>query len=410
MELTRCSGHMDPNEEEVFLWRRLDARMRGIFERRWWRWFGPVGGPTELSKEFEPTAQTIINWARAGGSRRGSSRRRLDERRAVGAASDQAGESSAARRARHFGKGRGLVRAGERLDTGKVFEFVSANRADHKVATMCRVLGVSASGYYAWLRRGPSPRARRDAELAARIEAIHRDSRGTYGAPRIHAELREEGERLGRKRVARLMRESGLRGVDRRKWVKTTAADAAAEPAPDLVRRDFSASAANELWVADATYVPTLAGFLFLAVVVDVYSRRVVGWCMGAELVTRLMLDALNMALEQRGARGVIHHSDRGSQYTSIAFGNRCRDAGVRLSMGSTGDCYDNALCESFFATLECELIDRATFRTRREAELAIFDFIEGFYNSKRRHSSIGYLSPAEFERRGGCDHMREAA
>ena len=275
---------------------------------------------------------------------------------------------------------------------------------------MCRVLGFSASGYYAWLRRGPSPRSRRDAELAARIEAIHRDSRGTRGAPRIHAELREEGVRLGRKRVARLMRESGLRGVDRRKWVKTTAADAAAEPAPDLVRRDFSASATNELWVADATYVPTLAGFLFLAVVVDVYSRRVVGWCMGAELVTRLMLDALNMALEQRGARGVIHHSDRGSQYTSIAFGNRCRDAGVRLSMGATGDCYDNALCESFFATLECELIDRATFRTRREAELAIFDFIEGFYNSKRRHSSIGYLSPAEFERRGGWNHMREAA
>ena len=269
---------------------------------------------------------------------------------------------------------------------------------------MCRVLGVSASGHYAWLRRGPSPRARRDAELSARIEAIHRDSRGTRGAPRIHAELPEEGERLGRKRVARLMRESGLRGVDRRKWVKTTA-DAAA----DLVRRDFSASAANELWVADATHVPTLAGFLFLAVVVDVYSRRVVGWCMGAELVTRLMLDALNMALERRGARGLIHHSDRGSQYTSVAFGNRCRDAGARLSMGATGDCYDNALCEIFFATLECELIDRATFRTRREAELAIFDFIEGFSNGKRRHSSIGYLSPAEFER-GGWDHMREAA
>ena len=162
--------------------------------------------------------------------------------------------------------------------------------------------------------------------------------------------------------------------------------------------------------MADATYVPTPAGFLFLAVVVDVYSRRVVGWCMGAELVTRLMLDALDMALEQRGARGVIHHSDRGSQYTSLAFGNRCRDAGVRLSMGSTGDCYDNALCESFFATLECELIDRATFRTRREDELEVFDFIEGFYNSKRRHSSIGYLSLAEFERRGGWDPMREAA
>ena len=287
---------------------------------------------------------------------------------------------------------------------------MSANRADHAVATMCRVLGVSASGYYAWLRRGPSRRARRDADLSARIASIHRDSRGVYGSPRIQAELRDEGERVGRKRVARLMRERGLRGVDRRKWARTTVSDASAEPAPDLVRRDFSASAPNELWVADATYVPTLAGFLYLAVVVDVYSRRVVDWRMGAELATWLMLDALDMALGQRGARGVIHHSDRGSQYTSIAFGNRCREAGVRLSMGAAGDCYDNALCESFFATLECELIDRSTFATRREAELAIFDFIEGFYNTRRRHSSIGYLSPAEFERRGGWDRMREAA
>ena len=286
---------------------------------------------------------------------------------------------------------------------------MSANRADHAVSTMCRVLGVSAGGYYAWLRRGPSARALRDAELAERIESIHRDSRGTYGSPRIHAELREAGERLGRKRVARLMRERGLRGVDRRKWTRTTVSDAS-EPAPDLVRRDFTATAPNELWVADATYVPTLAGFLFLAVVVDVYSRRVVGWRMGAELATRLMLDALDMALGQRDARGVVHHSDRGSQYTSIAFGDRCREAGVRLSMGSAGDCYDNALCESFFATLECELIDRSRFATRREAELAIFDFIEGFYNTRRRHSSIGYVSPAEFERRGGWDLVREAA
>ena len=285
-----------------------------------------------------------------------------------------------------------------------------ANRADHAVSTMCRVLGVSASGYYAWLRRGPSSRARRDAELASRIASIHRDSRGTCGSPRVHAELRESGERLGRKRVARLMRERGLRGVDRRKWTRTTVSDASAEPAPDLVRRDFSASAPNELWVADATYVPTLAGFLCLAVVVDACSRRVVGWGMGAELATWLMLDALDMALEQRGARDVIHHSDRGSRYTSVAFGDRCREAGVRLSMGSAGDCYDNALCESFFATLECELIDRSRFATRREAELAIFDFIEGFYNTRRRHSSIGHLSPAEFERRGGWNDMREAA
>ena len=275
---------------------------------------------------------------------------------------------------------------------------MSANRADHGVATMCRVLGISASGYYAWLGRGASARSRRDDELSARIAAIHRDSRGTYGVPRIHAELAEEGERVARKRVARLMRAHGLRGVSRRKWTRTTLRDGAETPVPDLVERDFAASRPNALWVADATYIPTWEGFLFLAVVVDVYSRRVVGWSMGARLVTTLMLDALDMALGQRDARDVIHHSDHGAQYTSIAFGQRCREAGVTLSMGSVGDCYDNALCESFFATLECELIERSVFRTRDEARLAVFDFVEAFYNRKRRHSALGYLSPVAFE------------
>ena len=276
---------------------------------------------------------------------------------------------------------------------------MKANQADHRVATMCRVLGVSSSGYYAWLRRGTSPRARRDGELSARIAAIHRDSRGTYGVPRIHAELAEHSERVARKRVARLMRTHGLRGVSRRKWTRTTLRDEAEMPVPDLVERDFTASRPNALWVADATYIPTWEGFLFLAVVVDVYSRRVVGWSMGARLVTALMLDALDMALGQRDARDVIHHSDHGSQYTSIAFGQRCREAGVTLSVGSVGDCYDNALCESFFATLECELIERSVFRTRDEARLAVFDFVEAFYNRKRRHSALGYLSPVAFER-----------
>ena len=276
---------------------------------------------------------------------------------------------------------------------------MKANQADHRVATMCRVLGVSSSGYYAWLRRGRSVRARRDGELSARIAAIHRDSRGTYGVPRIHAELAEDGERVARKRVARLMRAHGLRGVSRRKWTRTTLRDGAETPVPDLVERDFTASRPNVLWVADATYIPTWEGFLFLAVVVDVYSRRVVGWSMGARLVTALMLDALDMALGQRDARDVIHHSDHGAQYTSIAFGQRCREAGVTLSMGSVGDCYDNALCESFFATLECELIERSVFRTRDEGRLAVFDFVEAFYNRKRRHSALGYLSPVAFER-----------
>ena len=242
------------------------------------------------------------------------------------------------------GGGRGLVRAGDRHGAGELFEFVSANRADHGVATMCRVLGISASGYHAWLRRGASARSRRDDELSARLAAIHRDSHGTYGVSYIHAELAEEGERVARKRVARLMRAHELRGVSRRRWTRTTLRDGAETPVPDLVERDFAASRPNALWVADATYIPTREGFLFLAVVVDVYSRRVVGWSMGARLVTALMLGALDMALGQRDARDVIHHNDHGAQYTSIAFGRRCREAGVTLSMGSVGDCQDNAL------------------------------------------------------------------
>ena len=265
---------------------------------------------------------------------------------------------------------------------------------------MCRVLGVSRSGYYAWLKRSPSPRAVEDDRLKQRIETVHRQSRDTYGVPRIYFELKEDGERVSRKRIARLMRDLGLRGVCRRRFVTTTQRDESNRPAPDLVERDFTASGPNELWVADATYVPTWEGFLFLAVVVDVFSRRVVGWSMAHHLRTDLMIDALQMAVTQRRPEDVIHHSDQGSQYTSIAFGNRCRNTGVQLSMGSVGDCYDNAMAESFFATLECELIDRTTFRTRKQAQLAIFDFIEAFYNRQRRHSSIGYVSPVIFEHR----------
>ena len=353
----------------------------------------------ELSREFECSAQAIRNWVRQADLDEGAPVGRSDDRRARRVAAPAAGEPAVARGARDSKKGRGLVRPGDRYGAGEIFALVKANQADHRVATMCRVLGVSSSGYYAWLRRGRSVRARRDGELSARIAAIHRDSRGTYGVPRIHAELAEDGERVARKRVARLMRAHGLRGVSRRKWTRTTLRDGAETPVPDLVERDFTASRPNVLWVADATYIPTWEGFLFLAVVVDVYSRRVVGWSMGARLVTALMLDALDMALGQRDARDVIHHSDHGAQYTSIAFGQRCREAGVTLSMGSVGDCYDNALCESFFATLECELIERSVFRTRDEGRLAVFDFVEAFYNRKRRHSALGYLSPVAFER-----------
>ena len=235
--------------------------------------------------------------------------------------------------------------------------------------------------------------------LTSRIRSIHQRSHGTYGAPRIHAELRASGICVGRKRVARLMRMASICGVSRRRAVRTTRRSDQGRKAPDLVNRDFSAPVRDRLWVADITYVPTHAGFLYLSVVIDAFSRRVVGWSMANHLRSELVEDALDMALGQRRPDGVIHHSDQGSQYNSVAFGKRCKLAGVRPSMGSVGDCYDNALCESFFASLECELIDRRRFATRHEARTAVFEYIEGFYNTHRRHSSLGYLSPANFER-----------
>ena len=276
---------------------------------------------------------------------------------------------------------------------------MNANRAVFPVATMARVLGVSEAGYYAWLRRPPSAHAVADAALLKRIRPVHASSRETYGAPRVHAEPLSEGERHGRKRIARLMREAGLVGVSRRRGGPiTTRPDKEARPAPDLVDRDFSATGPNQLWVADITFVPTAVGFLYLAVVLDAWSRRIVGWAMANHLRTDLVLSALEMAIGQRRPRDVIHHSDQGCQYTSLAFGNRCREAGVRPSMGSVGDAYDNAMCESFFATLECEVLERRRFASQAEARMAVFSFIEGFYNPVRLHSALGYRSPVRYE------------
>jgi putative transposase len=277
---------------------------------------------------------------------------------------------------------------------------VSANQARLPVHTMCRVLDVSTSGFYAWHGRAPSRRAIDDAVLTERIRLLHAASDDIYGSPNIHAELRDEGTRVGRKRVARLMRATGLRGVSRRRaWVTTTRRDARQPPAPDLVKREFTADGPNQLWVADMTYIPTWAGFIYLAVVVDVWSRRIVGWSFGETMTSDLVLAALNMALALRKPEGVIHHSDQGSQYTSIAFGNRCKEMGVRPSMGTVGDAYDNAMAESVFASLECELIDRRSFKTKTEARLAVFTWIEAWYNPRRRHSAHGRISPINFER-----------
>jgi len=278
---------------------------------------------------------------------------------------------------------------------------VAQEKASHPVATLCRVLGVSPSGYYAWCKRPPSTRAQADEGLLSQIQDIHQRSRGTYGAPRVHAELRARGVRCGRKRVARLMGRAGLAGVHRRRYRSTTRQNPRAAAAPDLVERDFAAAGPDQLWVADMTYVTTDEGWLYVATVLDAWSRRIVGWAMGERLDTDLVIDALNMAVwNRRPAMGVVHHSDRGAQYTSLAFTKRCRDAGIATSMGSVGDAYDNALAEAFFATLEAELLMRTAFATRAAARLALFDFIEAFYNSHRRHSALGYLSPAEFERR----------
>jgi putative transposase len=276
-----------------------------------------------------------------------------------------------------------------------------AYQASYPVTVMARVLGVSTSGYYAWRDRPPSARAVQDEKLLELIVKYYRRSRGNYGAPRIYEDLvQEEGLKVSRKRVARLMRAAGLVGTTRRRKVKTTKRDKDARPAPDLVERDFTATGPNQLWVADVTYVPTLVGFFYLAVVLDVWSRRIVGWAMENHLRTELVLAALDMAIGRRNPNGVIHHSDQGTQYTSVAFGSRCKEAGVRPSMGSVGDCYDNAMCESFFATLECELLDKQTLQDKASGKLAVFDFIEGWYNPIRRHSGIDNLSPMEYERR----------
>jgi putative transposase len=281
------------------------------------------------------------------------------------------------------------------------FRLIDQEKAHHAVSLLCRVLGVSRAGYYAWTQRPPSARVTSDQVLLEQIRQVHQRSRGTYGAPRIHAELRlDHGVQVGRKRVARLMGSAGLVGCHRRRGRGLTRRDPQAAPAPDLVERAFAANRPDRLGTADITYVPTGTGWLYLAVGLDVFSRRVVGWAMADHLRTELVLDALDMAIwNRRPPPGLVHHSDQGCQYTSLAFGRRLRDSGIVASMGSVGDCFDNAVTESFFASLECELLDRQRLRTHTQARMAVFDYLEGFYNPRRRHSALGYLSPADYER-----------
>jgi len=281
-----------------------------------------------------------------------------------------------------------------------VFRFIAAERAHHSVKTLCRVLGVSRSGFHAWAVRPPSQRACVDGLLLERVRALHAASRQTYGSPRIYRDLRADGIKVGRKRVERLMRQAGLSGTVKRRRGKTTIRIPGVRVADDLVKRDFQPPAPNTLWVSDITYLRSWEGWLYLAVVLDCFSRRIVGFAIEDHLRAELVVDALEQALQRRRPQGrLIHHSDQGSQYVSLAFGRRCRLAGIEQSMGGRGSAYDNAVCESFFKTLKSELVDRRSWPTRAELRTAVFDYVECFYNPRRRHSSLGYLSPAEYEK-----------
>jgi putative transposase len=283
------------------------------------------------------------------------------------------------------------------------FRLIEAEKAEHSISRLCSVLGVTRQGFYAWRRRGPSGRQLGDDELKRLIVSIYDGSLQTYGAPRVQLDLAEDHDvRVGRKRVARLMRDLGLQGVSRRgKRVRTTVADERQPPAPDLVERRFVAERPNQLWLADVTYVPTLEGYLFLGVVIDMFSRKIVGWSMRDDLKAELVVDALAMAVtRRRPPAGLVHHSDRGSQYTSLAFGRTLRESGLIASMGSRGDAFDNAACESVISTLKVEWIKRHRYQSRDQARLSIFQYIETFYNPRRRHSALGGISPDDYERR----------
>jgi putative transposase len=281
-----------------------------------------------------------------------------------------------------------------------VYRMISAEKASTPVSVCCRLLGVSRSGYYEWATRAPSDRALSDAWLIEKIKQIHEDHRKVYGSPRIHADLRlAHGIRVSRKRVERLMRDAGLSGLVARKRGRTTIRVPGVRVADDLVERRFRPDRPDVLWIADVTYLRTWEGWLYLAAVQDAFSRRIVGWSMADHMRAELVVDALQMAVaRRRPAPGLVHHSDQGSQYVSLAFGQAARDAGIARSMGSKGCCFDNAVAESFFATLKKELVHRRSWPTRRELTGEVFEYIEAFYNPVRRHSTLGYLSPVQFE------------
>lgn len=282
------------------------------------------------------------------------------------------------------------------------YRFIQAEKAIYPVEVLCRVLDVARSGFYAWGRRPLGMRAQQNQGLATQIRTCYQAARGRYGSPRIHQDLQARGIRVGRHRVARLMRLQGLRSIRRRRAWRAHGITVPGVVAANVLRREFAATRPNEKWAGDITYVSTRQGWLYLAVLMDLYSRRIVGWAMDDQGATSLTLSALEMALRRRAVRAdLLHHSDRGSPYGALAYQQRLAIRGIRCSMSRPGNCWDNAVVESFFATLKTELCAKGhPFSTRQEARTAIFEYVEGFYNRTRRHSTLGYLSPVEFEQR----------
>ena len=280
--------------------------------------------------------------------------------------------------------------------------MIEAEKANFKIALMCRCMSVSPSGLYAWRKAEPSQRAKKNAALTEEIKEVYEESRNTYGSPRVHAELVERGHEVGRNRVARLMAEEGLVARRKPKFRKTTDSDHDDPIAPNVLDRNFEVEAPDQAWVADITYIWTIQGWMYLAVIIDLYSRRVVGWSMADHMRTELVLDALRAALGSRAPHpaGLVFHSDRGSQYAAGDYRDALGVAGITCSMSRRANCWDNAVAESFFSTLKTELVHNMIFLTKASAKTTIAEWIEIFYNGKRRHSTIGYISPVECERR----------
>lgn len=282
------------------------------------------------------------------------------------------------------------------------YQFIEQQKQEFPVVVMCQVLGVSESGFYAWRKRPTCRRQREDAHLRTQIRQVFTAHHGRYGSPRLHAELHDQGQRISRKRVARLMREAELRAKGKRRYVVTTRRDTSHPVAPPLLQRDFTATEPNKKWVTDITYIPTMQGWLYLAVILDVYSRAVVGWSMSAHCDEELVAKALFLALARRRPKaGLLHHSDRGCQYTSHAYRQRLEQAGMTMSMSRKGNCWDNAVMESFFGSLKVECVGRTIYSSHEQARLSLFTYLEVYYNRQRRHSTLGYVSPLIYEQRG---------